>query len=417
LASDLRAISQVGIDPGGGVSRLCFTRAEREAHSLAREWLEDLGMEVRADSVGNTFGMRRGRLPDAPAIMVGSHLDSVPHGGDFDGVVGVVGAIELVRLLDQAGVRTEHPITVAIFSGEEGARFGQGFLGSKAVTGMLTTEHSWSLKDNDGVALAQAMIDVGMDPARLNAARWEPGTAAAFLEMHIEQARVLESEGRFIGLVDMVSGSTRLRMEVKGRAEHSGGTPMEVRRDALATASEIVLAVEGLATDPRHRGTRATVGHLQVQPNTITTVPGRVVFTVDVRDVDTDRQRAAATEIIERAHWICERRGATLEVEVIGDTSPAVLPMWLRQVMSHTCQELGIDFRVMSSGAGHDSAVVSRAVPAGLVFIPCRQGLSHVPEEWASVADIARGTELLYHVVLRLDALLASWENGANGRS
>jgi allantoate deiminase len=231
--------------------------------------------------------------------------------------------------------------------------------------------------------------------------------------MHIEQARVLESEGRSIGLVDMVSGSTRLRMEVQGRAEHSGGTPMEMRKDALATASEVVLAVEGLATDPRHRGTRATVGHLQVQPNTITTVPGRVVFTVDVRDVDTDRQRAAASELIERAHWICERRGAVLEVEVMGDTSPAVLPVWLRDLMRRTCQELEIDFRVMSSGAGHDSAIISRIAPAGLLFIPCRQGLSHVPEEWASAADIARGAELLYHVVLKLDALMAGWEDGA----
>jgi allantoate deiminase len=253
---------------------------------------------------------------------------------------------------------------------------------------------------------------VGLDPGQLDTVRWESGRVAAFLEMHIEQARVLEAEGRAIGLVDIVSGSTRLRMEVRGRAEHSGGTPMEIRRDALVTASEIVLAVEGLATDSRHRGTRATVGRLQVHPNSTTTVPGRVVFTVDVRDVDTDRQRAAALEIAERARWICERRGANLDVELMADTSPAVLPIWLRGVISQACQELGISFRTMSSGAGHDAAIVSREVPAGLVFIPCRQGLSHVPEEWASVADIARGTELLYHVVLKLDRLLVDWSEG-----
>lgn len=409
IAADLRAISAIGADPTGGISRLCFTPAEREAHGLVGGWLRDLGLEVRTDPIGSTLALRKGRRAGAPAIAVGSHLDSVPHGGGFDGVAGVVGALELVRLLDQAGLQTENPLMVVAVAAEEGARFGEPCIGSKVAIGALTGQDLRRVRDDNGVTLAEAIRSVGLDPGALEGARWETGSVAAFLEMHIEQARVLESEGRGIGLVDVVSGSTRLRMEVLGRAEHSGGTPMDLRRDAMAAAAEIVLAVETLANDSRHRGTRATVGRLQLHPNSTTTIPGRVVFIVDVRDVDTDRQRAAAREVVQRANWICQRRGVGLEVEVVADTSPAVLPMWLRDLMGRTCQELGVSFRTMSSGAGHDAAIISRVVPAGMIFIPCRHGLSHVPEEWTSVADIARGVEVLYHVVLKLDALLASW--------
>jgi allantoate deiminase len=409
IAGDLRALAEIGADPGGGVTRLCFTQEERRAHRQAAGWARDLGLEVRTDAVGNTLATRRGRRPGAPAIAVGSHLDSVPHGGNFDGTVGVAAAIELVRMLDQAGIDTDHPLCVAAFAGEEGARFGEPCIGSKAAVGALQERDLARLRDARGVTLAEAMRGVDLDPAGMASARWGARAVGAYLELHIEQARILETEGQSIGLVDVVSGSTRLRGEVVGRADHSGGTPMDLRRDAMAAAAEIVLAVEALARDPRHRGTRATVGRLDVYPNSTTTIPGRVVFTVDVRDVDSDRQRAAASEILNSAHRICEKRGTGLEVELMADTSPAVLPMWLRDLMGRTCDELGVSFRIMSSGAGHDAGILARMVPSGLIFIPCREGLSHVPEEWTSVADICRGVEVLYHVVLRLDEVLTAW--------
>jgi allantoate deiminase len=266
------------------------------------------------------------------------------------------------------------------------------------------------VQDADGVTLPTALEALGFDPARLSEARWMNGEVAAFLELHIEQGRVLEAEGSHVGLVDVVSGSTRLRLEVRGRADHSGGAPMSLRADALNAAAEIALTVEGLATDPRHRGTRATIGRLNLYPNSITTVPGTAVMIVDVRDVDSDRQRSAANEIVQRAHWICERRGIRLETEVIADTSPAVLSMWLRELTSNVCRDLGLNYRVMSSGAGHDAAILARLVPAGMVFVPSRDGLSHVPEEWTSAADIARGVEVICHAVLRLDRFLAEQE-------
>lgn len=410
IAADLRSIGEIGVDLAGGVTRTCFTEAERRAHDRVGGWLRGLGLEVRTDAIGNTLATRRGRSASAPAIAVGSHLDSVPHGGDFDGTVGVVGAVELVRMLDEARIVTQHPLLMVVFAGEEGARFGEPCIGSKVVVGALAERDLQRLRDASGVTLADAMRSVNLDPPRLDSARWDASTVGAYAELHIEQARVLEAEGQSIGLVDVVSGSTRLRAEVAGRSDHSGGTPMDLRRDAMTTAAEIVLAVEALASDPRHRGTRATVGRLDVYPNSSTTIPGRVIFTVDVRDVDSDRQRAVASEIVQRAHWICQKRGVGLEVELMADTSPAVLPMWLRDLMGQTCEEMGIGFRIMPSGAGHDAGILSQLVPSGLIFIPCREGLSHVPEEWASVVDIARGVEVLYNVVLRLDSLLTAWE-------
>lgn len=406
----LRAIAEIGADPLGGISRLGYTPAEREAHALVGGWLREQGLAVWQDDAGNTLGERPGRAAGAPAIGTGSHLDSVPHGGRYDGIVGVVGAVELVRLLAEGAIETIHPVRVVLFAAEEGARFGEPCIGSKIVTGALGGRDFESMHDADGVSLAQAMERVGLDPARAARARWNPLEWAAFIELHVEQARVLEAEGRPVGLVDVVSGSTRVRLVLRGRADHSGGTPMDLRADALAAGAEITLAAEAIARDPRHRGIRATVGRLDVYPNSITTIPGRVTLTLDVRDVDSDRQRATTAEILQRAHHICDRRGVGLEAALLADTSPVVLPMWIRDIMGAVCQELGLHARVMTSGAGHDAQIVNRIVPAGMLFVPSKDGLSHVPEEWTSANEIARGVEALYHTILRLDAFLGSFE-------
>jgi allantoate deiminase len=406
LADDLRLIGEIGALPDGGVTRPGFSGLERQAHALVAGWLHELGLTVRTDAVGNTIAERSGRLA-GPFIGFGSHLDSVPQGGRFDGIVGVVGAVELIRMLVEAGHLTEHPLRVVLFAGEEGARFGEPCIGSRAIVGGWENRDLSRIRDREGVSLAAALEALGFDPGRIGEARWPAGEVAAFLELHIEQASLLEAEGRQIGLVDVVSGSTRLRLDIRGRADHSGGTPMSQRADAFNAAAEIALTVESLATDHRHRGTRATVGRLDLAPNTITTVAGRAVMFVDVRDVDSDRQRRAASEIVERAHWICERRGVRLEPEVIADTSPAVLSMWLRELSSNVCRDLGLNYRVMSSGAGHDTAILARLLPGAIVFVPSRDGLSHVPEEWTSAADIARGVDVLHATVLRLDQFLS----------
>ncbi|MBI4236315.1 MAG: Zn-dependent hydrolase [Chloroflexi bacterium] len=406
LAADFERLGEVGGEANNGVSRLPFSREERLAHRLVGEWMKEAGLEVLIDSFGNSVGLRRGRRSDLPAIALGSHLDTVPHGGRFDGAVGVLGGLEAVRVLDEAAITTEHPLWLVAFASEEGARFGEPCLGSKAVSGVLEPGDLDRLRDAAGCTLTEAMRQLGMDPSALPSTRWRRDQVAAFLEMHIEQSRVLEVEQKRIGLVDAVAGNTRVRLRMKGRADHSGGTPMHYRKDALAAAAEVVLAAEAIANEPRRRATVATVGRLEVSPNSITTIPGQVVCYLDVRDLDSDRQRATAQDIVTMAQQVAVRRGVELEYDVISDTSPTVLPMWLRDLTTEVCRRLELPYRVMSSGAGHDAAILSRFLPAAMVFVPSHEGLSHCPEEWTSIEDIALGVRVLVESVLTVDRFL-----------
>ncbi|MFJ4651907.1 Zn-dependent hydrolase [Nocardia sp. NPDC088792] len=410
LSAMIDAIAEVS-DPSPGVTRLAWTRTERRAHDLVAGWYRALGLKVWIDAVGNTIAELPGNRP--AALGTGSHLDSVPAGGRFDGIAGVIAGVEVARLLVENGVRLEHSVRFVAFTAEEGARFGQACLGSKAVAGMLEESKLWSLRDADGISVAEAMQRVGLDPGRLAEARWAPRDWVAFLELHVEQGGVLEAAGLPIGIVDLVSGSTRVAVEVRGRATHTGSTPMALRADALTAAAEIVLMAEAIANDPRHRGTRASIGVLQVEPGSITTIPGRTTFTLDVRDVDSDRQRGTVTEIVRRAKEICDRRRVAMTVRPIGDSSPVVLPIWLRQTIADVCAEADLPYRVLTSGASHDCQMVNRVVPAALIFVPSQGGLSHVPEEWTSAADLAVGTRVLLHGLLRIDRRLMELERAA----
>ena len=406
IAAAIQRLSEIGGDGRATVSRLAFTDAEREAHDLFAEWLRAAGFSARADAFGNTIGERPGGS-DRPFLTLGSHLDSVPNGGRFDGVVGVVGALEVGRMVQESGIITHHPLRIVAFANEEGARFGEACLGSKAVTGMLGPRDADRLRDVHGVTLAEAMARLGLNARRIEDAQWSHDEVAAYLELHIEQARLLEAQELAIGIVDAVAGNTRLRVEVHGRADHSGGTPMDWRQDALAGAAEMVLDVERIANEPGRRATVATVGRLTVWPNNITTIPGRVDFSLDVRDVDSDRQRDTARDLVERFERIASRRGLGLEYEVVSDTSPSVLPLWLRRLTKQVCVDLGLPHRVMASGAGHDAQILARRMPAAMLFVPSHAGLSHVPEEWTSVDDITRGVRVLYACLMRLDRFLA----------
>jgi len=389
--------------PEEGVTRLAFTPTERAAHDVVAGWFDEIGLTVRQDVAGNTIAEDAG-TDSLQAIGTGSHLDSVPRGGRFDGIAGVVASVAVAQMLKEQGISHTHPFRFVVFAGEEGARFGQPCIGSKAVAGLWQPEHLDEVTDAEGVSLAEAMRLVGLEPGRIAEASWRDKDWGAFVELHVEQGAVLETQGSLLGIVDLISGSTRFEIDVAGRASHSGSTPMSLRADALSAAAEITLVAEELANDSRHRGTRCTVGKLTVFPGSITTIPGRAVVHLDVRDVDSARQRQTANQIVRRAELIAERRGVTLEVRLRSDTSPVVLPTWIRQVITEACQEHTDRWRVMSSGASHDTQLVNTVIPSGLLFVPSRGGLSHVPEEWSSAADIARGSEVLLNALLKLDA-------------
>ncbi|MDX3107931.1 Zn-dependent hydrolase [Nonomuraea angiospora] len=407
VAAQLEGFARLS-EPGSstGVTRLAYTPLEREAHEAFAGTMHELGCTVWTDQAGNTIAERSGDEPGLPALATGSHLDTVPDAGRFDGIAGVVAAMETARIYAEHGIRHAHPIRFVAFAAEEGARFGQACTGSRIVSGLTTVDDLYGKRDADGVSLADAMRSVGLDPSTVAEARWTPDEWAAFVELHVEQGAVLESMGTPVGIVELISGSTRILLEVTGRASHTGGTPMHLRADALAAAAEIVLLVESIAGDPRHRGTRATVGRLDSAPGTITTIAGRASLYVDVRDVDSDRQRDTASEIIARAEALCTRRGVRLSSTLLADTSPVMLPAWLRQAVASTCAELGLDHRIMPSGASHDAQMINNVIPSGMIFVPSRDGISHSPEEWSSPEALATGVDVLAASLLALDRLL-----------
>ncbi len=391
-------------DGGRGVTRLAYSRLERVAHEHFFNEMMTLGLDVTTDAAGNTIAeLRPTEHSDLPAIGTGSHLDSVPEGGRFDGIAGVVAAMEVARRVVRDAIPRHRPWRFVVFAAEEGARFGQACNGSRMIAGLTISRETSEFVDDSGTSMAEAMRLVGLRPDDIESARWDSKDWFAFLELHIEQGAVLESRGVSIGVVDAISGSTRLSVTVSGQASHTGGTPMHLRRDALVTAAACVTACDALARDPQHRGTRITVGRLSVHPGSITTIPGKVEFTVDIRDVDSQRQRRTAEALGETFGRIAEEGGTSLAVALMGDTSPVVLPEWVARHVIAAANELGLGFLVLPSGASHDSQQINRITPTGMIFVPSRHGLSHVPEEFTTSEQIARGTDVLLGAMIRLD--------------
>jgi allantoate deiminase len=404
MVADLAAL---GRDPAGGNTRLAYSREEREAHDLVGRWMRALGLEVDVDAAGNTIGDVEGPAT-GPRIVLGSHVDTVRRGGRFDGVAGVVGALEVVRAIHAGDITITHPLRIVCFAGAEGGRFGLEGIGSRVIAGRLAAAELDAWIDDAGMRLSTAMRDASLRPESLAEARWPPAAAAAFLELHVEQASSLEDLGIGIGIVDQLAGNAAMTMLIAGRADDSG-TNMRSRGDALAAAAEIVLEVEATGLAHGEHGARATVSRLVVEPNASTTVPGLVELMVDLRDLDGERLRNVARSIAGAAGEICQRRRVGLDARVTALTTPAILTTWVRQQAVEACRELGIEYRILSSGFSHDTRFMNEIAPSGLVFIPSRSGLSHVPDEWTSSTDIARGVGLLAAWVVRLDQHLTLW--------
>ena len=390
----LAELALIGGESGGGVTRLAYSETEREAHRRFCEWASSAGASCEVDGAGNSVAVFR---DGAPYFLIGSHLDTVLHGGRYDGAAGVIAALEVAQAVGELhrGVRA------VAFAGEEGARFGRPTIGSSLAAGMLDEHGLGKLRDVDGTTLLSAAAGVGLDPTATPS--WLGDDVVCYFELHIEQGRQLETGAARLGLVDAIAGSVRLHFEIVGRADHSGATPMRTRTDALAAASELVLAVEEAGR--QYRSTVATVGRLQVKPNNVTTVPGEVTLWVDLRDVDPDLQRRAARRVLDSSAEIADRRGVRITPDVLSEQPPVVLSAWPRAILYEECRARGLAYRVLSSGAGHDAAVVARRAPSAMVFIPCVEGISHSPREQASPEDIALASDVLSSTLRRIDEL------------
>jgi allantoate deiminase len=392
-------LAEIGKHEEGGVARLSFTPEERAAKDLVASYMQAAGLAVREDAAGNLFGRREGRDSGAPAILVGSHVDSVRNGGDFDGPLGVLGGIEVLQTMDEEGVQTERPVEVAAFTDEEGARFSLGMIGSRALTGALSQE-DLRHEDREGVSIAEAMREAGLDPAAVGEAARSSDSLAAYLELHIEQGKVLEGEDLPVGVVTGIAGPVWLRLILSGEAGHAGTTPMGARRDALAAAAEVVGIIEEEASAAG--STVGTVGQIGARPGGINIIPGRVDLSLDLRDIDEAVRDRVEGRIRARAEEACGRRGIGLEFEELQRLPPAPCSEGIRATIAAACEREGIRPFSLPSGAGHDGIHVAGLCPMGMIFVRSRDGISHNPKEWSSREDCEAGCNVLYLTVLDL---------------
>ena len=393
-------LGEIGKQEGGGVTRLSFTEEERAAKDLVSTYMEEAGLFVYEDAVGNLFGRREGKNPGSPTVLVGSHVDSVYNGGDFDGPLGVLAGIEILQTMEERGTETEHPLEVVAFTDEEGARFSLGMIGSRALAGKLTTQDLETHEDRAGVSVAEAMRAYGLDPEKIGDAARREGSIKGYVELHIEQGRVLENEDLPVGVVTGIAGAVWLRFFLQGETGHAGATPMNLRRDALAAAAEIMGLIEAEAA--KTGTTVGTVGQLDLEPGGINIIPGEVRFSLDLRDIDEGVRDRVEDRIVEGAEEACRRRGVELEVETLQRLAPAPCSDLVRDAAERACRRLGIRVHALPSGAGHDAMQLADLCPMGMIFVRSREGISHNPDEWSSREDCAAGAEVLFHTVLDL---------------
>ncbi|HEY0796563.1 MAG TPA: M20 family metallo-hydrolase [Acidisarcina sp.] len=394
LQAELSKLATYSQAEAPAVTRVVYSVQDLEARAYLKGLFMGAGLEVRQDAVGNIFARWPGENEARPAVGTGSHVDAIPNAGMYDGTVGVLGSLEAIRVLKRSGFRPLRSIELLMFTSEEPTRFGIGCLGSRLLSGALSPEAARALKDNDGHSLDKARANAGFT-GMLEEVALPAGYFSHFLELHIEQGKILESEGASIGVVESIAAPASLRILVEGEGGHAGGVLMPDRRDALTGAAEIVLAVERLARATGSVDTVATVGMCEVSPGAVNSIPSRVTLWVDLRDTELARRDGVLNEILSTCSAVAERRGIAIQHEMLNADAPTECSPEITGLIASSCRRQGIRHRAIVSRAYHDSLFISRIAEVGMIFIPCRGGVSHRPDEYASPEDIARGVLVL----------------------
>ncbi len=395
LWQSLTALARIGATPRGGCCRLALSDEDKAARDLFVSWCRRACCDISVDRLGNIFARRAGRNPDLPPVATGSHLDTQPHGGKFDGAYGVLAGLEVIRTLNDHDIETEAPLEVVVWTNEEGARFAPSMIASGVFAGSYEEDFALACADVDGHTMGEELERIGYAGSEPCGGR----IFDAFFEAHIEQGPILEREQKVIGAVTGVQGLRWYDVSVRGQDAHSGSTPMPGRRNALVGAAEMVSAIDALAFESAPDAV-ATVGQLDVSPNSRNTIPGGVFFTVDLRHPRSE----AITEMEDRFRvlfsLIAERRGLESSVEQIAHTPPVMFDPGCVDAVRQASKALGYPSRDILSGAGHDACHLSKVTPTGMIFVPCAGGLSHNEEESAEASDLAAGCNVLLHAVL-----------------
>ena len=397
LLERIERLAAYGGTSDGGVHRVAFSREDIRSRDYLREIMREAGLETTVDAAGNLIGRRGGSGGDLPVILLGSHTDTVPHGGKYDGALGVLAAVECVQCLKERGIATRHPVEVVVFTDEEG-----GLIGSRALAGTMT-EEALDIVTHSGLRVGEGIRALGGDPDSLPGAVRRPGDIQAYLELHIEQGGVLESRSLEIGVVAGIVGIQHWNVTVEGAANHAGTTPMDERRDALLGAAQFVLAVNRIVRE--EPGTQVgTVGRIKAEPGAPNVIPGRVTMSLEIRDLSGTKIDALFSRINQEAAGISERTGTRISFDDVDDeAAPALTDTRLQRIISESSEELGLTHQVMPSGAGHDAQEIARIAPIGMVFVPSVGGISHSPREYTKDKDVVNGAAVLFQALLRID--------------
>jgi N-carbamoyl-L-amino-acid hydrolase len=384
-----------------GISRLAFSQADREARDYIVRLMQDSGLQVHIDEVGNIIGHMAGKDDEAAVVLTGSHIDTVPEGGKYDGVVGVIGAVAAVKRL-QKDVPLNHPIEVVVFVSEESSRFGYSCIGSKSMAGMADVQQWRKTKDANGVTMDEAFKQMDLDIKTIGRASRAKEKIKAYIELHIEQGRILEQEELGIGVVEAIAAPTRLKITVEGMAAHSGGTPMDERRDALVSAAKIILAIQEIGLEQAEYGTVTTVGKINVLPGAINVIPGLAEMWVDVRGVDHESIITTLQDIKDAVVSIADSQETPVSIDVLASDKPVHMHNAMIETIEAACKKVGVSYNCMNSGAGHDAMYMARIAPAGMIFIPCKDGVSHNCEEYTTPEQIMKGIDVLTETLRQL---------------
>ena len=400
LVKDFDAMAQLTA-PGEGINRLAFTDADWAGRQYIIDRMTDAGLSVEIDDFGNVIAYKIGKKPDLPVVMVGSHTDSVPNGGNYDGVVGVLSAIEVIRSMTDDSYEHDHTIAVVSFMCEESGRFGNATLGSKAMRGELRLQDLYRLVDKQGISLYEALKGRNLNPDGIEEMAYKR-PVKSFTEIHIEQGKVLEHEQKTIGIVTGIAAPERFYVTIRGNADHSGATPMNLRHDALCGASKIILGIEEIASMQEEPPVVGTVGVVEVTPGAMNVIPGAVKLGVDIRSISKAARNSVVTLVKEFIDITAEKRGLSYTIETIAQDYPVEMhPAMIREI-EEAVKSVGVEYMTMPSGAGHDAMHWAEVVPTGMIFIPCRDGISHNPAEFAEMDDIVTGAAVLDKVLRKL---------------
>lgn len=394
-------LAQIGKIGETGVCRLALSKEDREGVEMVKNWMAEAGMATEIDPFGNLIGVLKGRNAEAPVLMLGSHIDSQPYGGRYDGVIGVLGAIEAVQTMVEAGIQPEMNIEVVAFCDEEGCRFNKGLFGVRGMTGKLEAGEL-ERADKNGVTRREALLEFGCDPAGFDDYTFEEGRIGAFLELHIEQGPVLEAMGVPIGIVSGISGPVWWTVEMTGFAGHAGSVPMPMRQDALVGCAKVIVGLNDLVSQVPGAPTVGTVGSLSVFPDSRNIIPEKVSFTVDFRDIDLDRRNSLEAQLLTLINNACLEHGLTYTIREDTRSDPRYCADWLRALLHQEAAAMRIVPPELMSGPFHDSLTMSYVCDYSMIFVRCKEGISHNPKEYASPEDIELGTELLYRAARKI---------------